>query len=309
MIDPEDQDEIKNLLATTPTTGLRVIDRGMPSLEGREELARKLANCSLIPATWAGKAADIMVLLDISQRMGVSPGYLFQNTYPVNGRLGWFTGAMAALASTSRSWLVEPDWRTVTGAGGVLLYVDCAAVLRDGRPVYARVSLAEAVEFGWVKTSSKPWTAAPEQMLRWRSLARLLKLYAPNIASFGSPIEDLPEDQVAALINGGNLLFTTAPVASEPIGKIIETTDGRRVEVTYLPPDTQALVAARSPTYIVFDAQIRQQLPGWSLWKFDMRLSELGLTPLSLRPPPAFGQFMQAFALGNAPPGFFPERK
>lgn len=296
---------LAEIVRREPTTGMSIRGTSTEALAQKEALAIALAGSNLVPAAWRGKTADVMLLLDTADRMGVSPAFLFQNSYPVSGRLGWFTNAAAAVASSSRVWLVEPDWRTGRDPVGNLLFVDCAAVTRDGRPVYSRITMEEVISYGWDNKKSGPWAANPEHMMRWRSMARLIKLYAPIVASFAAPLEDMPEDQVADMLSRGVTLFSEPPGGdTRPISEYVDIGNGQRTLITYLPPDTQALVAARSPMYIVLDAQIRQMCAGWSLWKIDDRLRKLKLMPLSERPLAKYAEFMQAFSQGNYPPGF-----
>src|SRR3990167_2560066 len=255
------------------------------------QLAEILANASLVPDRWRGKVADVYLAAETARELGVPIVYVFQNAYAISWRLAWYAKGLAGLASRHRRWLVEPMWRT-KHPGTPNMLVDCAAVRRTGMPVYARITWAEATAYGWTNKNSDPWKASPEHMMHWRALGRLLSLYEPTISSFGSVLEELPLDQLATLISSGGL------DQQQPDDTTFDSPahDGnRQTTLTALQPDVQALIMARSPAYIIMDAQIRQNLPGWNLWKFDTRRKQAGLAALSELPEAAGFKWLAEF--------------
>ena len=58
-------------------------------LTGMASLASKLAGSDIIPAAFQQKPANVLIALDMANRMNASPMMVMQNLYVVNGNPGW----------------------------------------------------------------------------------------------------------------------------------------------------------------------------------------------------------------------------
>lgn len=149
-------------------------------------LAEAMSESQLIPPHFRGKVADVFVALSMADQLGESPIVVLQNLYIVSGRVGWSATYMIARARRSGAFAGPIDWR-ITGAGPKLEVTAFALLAGTDREVSASVSMAMADAECWTKNSK--YKTMPELMLRYRSAAMLVRLYAPDVM-LGWPIAD-----------------------------------------------------------------------------------------------------------------------
>ncbi len=159
-----------------------------------QRMAQAFATSELVPETLRGSMPNCLVALMLADEMGESPLMVMQNIFFVGGRAGWMTQYMIARANRSGKFLGPLRWRS-EGAGDDLA-VTCFADLADidGDPrVEITVTMKMAHADGWTRNAK--YKSIPEQMLRWRSAAWLIRLYAPDVM-FGLPTADELEDTI-----------------------------------------------------------------------------------------------------------------
>ena len=59
-------------------------------------LAQNLSEATIIPETFQGKPANVLIALNMAQRMGADPLMVMQNMYIVYGNPSWSTKFMVA---------------------------------------------------------------------------------------------------------------------------------------------------------------------------------------------------------------------
>lgn len=141
--------------------------------------------------------------------MAEDPLTVMQNLAIVNGRPCWQTQYMIARANKSGVFQGRITW---AGEGrGDSLTVTASAVLADGGEVVSvAVSMAMAKADGWTKNPK--YNSMPEHMLRWRSAAMLVRLYAPEVMLGIPTVEEEDAPQQAVLRD----VTPAAPRRSEP---------------------------------------------------------------------------------------------
>ncbi|WP_296763760.1 hypothetical protein [Sediminimonas sp.] len=123
--------------------------------------------------------ANGMLVVNMAMRLNEDPLTVAQQIYFVGGKPGWNTTYMIARANQSGVFQDQIDWE-ISGKGGDNLSVTAFATLSGtGRKVSVNCDMAMAKAEGW--TSNKKYQTIPEQMLRYRSAAFLIRLYAPEV--------------------------------------------------------------------------------------------------------------------------------
>jgi predicted pyridoxine 5'-phosphate oxidase superfamily flavin-nucleotide-binding protein len=145
----------------------------------------------------------------MAKRMGEDPLMVMQNIYFVHGRAGWNT--QYVIARANRCGVFRGPLRWESKGLGDNLAVTCYAYLvhaEDGEDprVEITIDMAMAKADGW--TRNEKYKSIPEQMLRWRTAAWLIRLYAPEVM-LGYPITDELHDRDSAW--GGEVVDVTPP--------------------------------------------------------------------------------------------------
>ncbi|MEM7045961.1 MAG: recombinase RecT, partial [Pseudomonadota bacterium] len=152
--------------------------------------------------------ANAMLVIDMAARMNEHPLMISQSIYFVSGRPGWDAKFMIAKANVAGVFRGRVRWREK--GGGDSLEVTAYATLKDtGDEVTAEASMAMAKAEGWTKNPK--YKSMPKQMLRYRSVTFLVRLYCPEVL-LGLPTSDEVED-----INYAVRDITPGPEEAAPV--------------------------------------------------------------------------------------------
>lgn len=207
-----------------------------------QRVAKMYAESELIPPHMRGKVADVCIAFTMAQEMGENPVVVMQNMYVVSGRAGWSSAYVIAKANRSGIFRGRINWR-VEGKGESLT-VTCFAKLADtGDEVSYTVSMAMANAEGWTKNPK--YKTMPELMLRYRSGAALVRLYAWEVMLGYATFEELETLPAAP----ERIVVTPAPRqlsgAATVVNSILDGDDEpERVAVPATPPHVATLTAA-----------------------------------------------------------------
>lgn len=146
-------------------------------------VAKIFAVSPLFPAHLRGGAQDIgianaVLVLNMAFRLNEDPLAVAQNIYFVGGKPGWNTSYCIAKANQHGVFRDPIDWE-ITGNGDSLSVVAFGILSGTGKKVSVKCDMAMAKAEGWTKNAK--YTSMPEQMLRYRSAAFLIRLYCPEV--------------------------------------------------------------------------------------------------------------------------------
>lgn len=164
------------------------------NFEHSQRVAKMFASSELVPPHLRGKIADCLIAYAIAKRTREEPLVVLQNIYFVSGRAGWSATYMIAKANRSGVFSRRINWR-VEGEGKNMRVTAFATLADSGESVEATASMAMAEAEGWTKNPK--YRTMPDQMLRYRSAAMLIRLFAPEVM-MGLPIADELPDAVVA---------------------------------------------------------------------------------------------------------------
>ena len=154
--------------------------------EGWDLVARKaesLAKSSIIPREYQNNPSNVLVAMEMADRMEVSVLAVMQNLHVINGRPSW--SAQFLIAAVNRSGRFSPLRFRFEGTEGEDSW-GCRAVavdLGDGEELIGTlVTIRMAKAEGWATKSGSKWKTMPEQMLRYRAAAFWARTQCPELA-------------------------------------------------------------------------------------------------------------------------------
>ena len=158
------------------------------SFEHAQRVAKVFASSNLIPPHLKGQVADCLIAYQIARRLNEEPLTVFQNIYVVSGRPGWKTEYVIARANKAGVFKSRITWKA-TGEGENLAVTATAVLADSGEFISVTCDMKMARAENWTKNAK--YTSMPEHMLRWRSAAMLIRLYAPEVMLGMPVIEEL----------------------------------------------------------------------------------------------------------------------
>ncbi len=181
-------DEPKEI-ALNPGGALAVSGQAWMKKEEMQYLTRYaefISNSDMIPISFKGKPANIMLALQFAARMQIDPMAAMQGIYVFKGNPGLKAQFAISLANHSGIFSSRIDY-DYKGVGESLEVTAFATLKASRRIVEASASMAMAKAEGW--TSNSKYQSMPRQMLSYRAATFLIRLYAPEIMS-GMPIAE-----------------------------------------------------------------------------------------------------------------------
>lgn len=152
----------------------------LQSFEHAQRVAKMLASSDLIPTAYRNRIDNVMIAMEMANRMSLSPIAVMQNLYVVNGMPGWSGKFVIATINGSKRFATELDFE-ISGEGddyGYTAYaIDKNGITRRGTKVDWKMVKAE----GWLNKTGSKWKTMPEQMFKYRSASFFGNAYCPDL--------------------------------------------------------------------------------------------------------------------------------
>ena len=165
--------------------------RGLRAMMG---LADTLAKATIIPETFQGKPANVLIALNMAQRLNADPLMIMQNMYIVYGNPSFSSKFLIACFNTCgrfSSIKYEFFGNPGTDGYGVRAY---ATELATGEKIFSPdVTIKMAKDEGWYSKKGSKWVTIPQLMLMYRSAAFLIRTVAPEISMGLQTSEELED--------------------------------------------------------------------------------------------------------------------
>lgn len=161
---------------------------GFQSAEGFELLQRQakmFCGSSLVPQQFQGEQnfGNAIIALEMAQRMNASPLMVMQNLYIVYGNPGWSSKFL--IATFNQCGRFEAIKYKETGKKGTDSQGIIAYTREKGSDEIIQgpeVTILIAKQEGWYEKKGSKWKTMPDQMLRYRAAAWLIRTTAPEIS-------------------------------------------------------------------------------------------------------------------------------
>ena len=155
----------------------------IPKFEQMCRVGKMLAMSPLFPQHLRGGSveqgtANAVLVLNMAHRLNEDPLTVAQSIFFVGGRPGWNTSYCIAKANQHGVFRDPIDWE-VKGKGDTLSVTAFGILRGTGKRVQVTCDMEMAKKEGWTKNAK--YSSMPEQMLRYRSAAFLIRLYCPEV--------------------------------------------------------------------------------------------------------------------------------
>ena len=185
--------ENKELIITQPQNALNMFSSG-ESFNTVFTMAKTLSASTIIPDTFKGNVGNVMIAIDMSQRMNANPLMIMQNIYIVHGNPAWSAKFLVACINASGRFATplryEFSGKEGTDDYGCYAYaIDKSGEVLKG----SKITIGIAKKSGWFAKNGSRWQIEPEQMLRYRAATRFQTAYCPEISCGLPTVEELTE--------------------------------------------------------------------------------------------------------------------
>ena len=140
---------------------------------------------SLVPQQFQGEQnfGNAIIALEMAQRMNASPLMVMQNLYIVYGNPGWSSKFLIATFNQCGRFEAikyKETGKKGTDSQGVIAYTREKG---SDEVIYGpEVTILIAKQEGWYDKKGSKWKTMPDQMLRYRAAAWLIRTTAPEIS-------------------------------------------------------------------------------------------------------------------------------
>lgn len=187
-------------LETGATSQLVTLAENTKLLNNISKLAKMYATSTIIPNTYQGKPDNCFVAIEVAGRMGVSPTFVMQNLYVVQGRPSWSGQACIALINGCGKF-DDLEFEFFGKKGSPEYGCKVSAVRKsDGKRLEGTaITMQMAQDEGWLNKGGSKWKTMPDQMLMYRAAAFFARVHCPNVLMGFQTVEELgditPDEQ------------------------------------------------------------------------------------------------------------------
>ncbi len=208
-----------------------------------QRIARAFAESTLVPQAYQGNIPNVLIAMELSNRIGASLLMVAQNLDIIHGKPTWSAKFLIATVNASgRFTPLRYRWQGTEGKDDW----GCRAVAKDKQDgeecVGPLITVAVAKKEGWFEKKGSKWQTIPELMLTYRAATWWSRIFCPEL-SMGmqtseevvdvhgvtvsertTPIGMVPgstKELEAALMNAGVPLGTTPPLNVTADGEIL----------------------------------------------------------------------------------------
>lgn len=154
------------------------------------DLASRLAGSDIIPETFQKKPANVLIAIDMANRMNAGPLMVMQNLYIVYGRPSWSSQYLIGTFNRSgRFSSIKYEFFGTPGKDDYGCRAYATELATGDRVQSIDVTIGMARAEGWLTKKGSKWQTMPQLMLQYRAATFLIRTVAPEI-SMGLPTSD-----------------------------------------------------------------------------------------------------------------------
>lgn len=254
---------------TQPETRTAIIpSQAVQAWELRQREASAISKSTLLPRDFANNIPNVLIAMEIAERIGASVFLVAQNLDVIYGRPSWRSSFLIATVNVSKRF--SPLRFRFSGAEGTDAW-GCRAVAKeiaDGEEcVGARISIGLAKADGWYERKGSKWTTLPEQMLMYRAAAFWTRVYCPELALGLHTTEELADmtlempapQSVPSDIRALEETLRTMPQQTSSMGPTTQAAHSPEQASTPAPPADGSNEPALSPAPTAAEARAAQK--------------------------------------------------
>lgn len=157
--------------------------------QNKWNMAQALALSSFVPDNFRGKVADVMIAMELSEKMRLTFFTIIQNIDIIKGKPGWKATFVIALINSSGKYSskLKFEWQDNENISLKNPKCRCRAYIQehDGSLTYgAWISIEMAIKEGWSSKKNveyTKWETMPEQMLMFRASSFFSRVHCPEL--------------------------------------------------------------------------------------------------------------------------------
>lgn len=205
-------------------------------LESLQRLSALLAASDIIPDTFKKKPANVLIALNMAQRMNADPFAIMQNMYIVYGNPAFSSKFLiSCFNSCGRYTSIKYEFTGKENSDDW----GCAAYTTEkatGEKIIGpKVTIGIAKKEGWYGKTGSKWQTMPQLMMQYRAAAFLIRTTAPEITmgmNFAEELEDAGETKYAGNNFGEAQAEMNAEVSKElEAPKAVDFSEDAQMEV------------------------------------------------------------------------------
>lgn len=172
---------------------------GSIAFESAQRMAKALASSDLMPQAYRNNIPNVLIAMELANRIGASVMMVAQNLDIIHGRPGWRSQFLIACVNSSKRFTpLRFRWQGTPGK----MDWGCRAVAKDLKDneecVGALITMQTAQDEGWSTKNGSKWKTLGEQMLMYRSAAFWTRVYAPELSLGMQTSEEIADVHGAA---------------------------------------------------------------------------------------------------------------
>jgi len=198
-----------------------------------QRIAKMLSTSTLIPKDFQNNVQNVMIALEIANRIGASPLMVMQNLFVIYGKPSWSSSFIIAALNSSNKF--SPLRFELSGAGMEMkCHAWCYETATKEKLIGPTVSMAMAKIEGWYDKKDSKWKSMPELMLRYRSAAFFGRLYAPELLMGMHAMDEVKD---ATVVVQESTVATPPPANGVNVNGTEQTTTTEKEMETETAPD------------------------------------------------------------------------
>lgn len=186
------------------------------SLGAMMKLSATLSEATIIPETFQKKPANVLIALNMAQRMNADPLMIMQNMYIVYGNPSFSSKFLIGCFNTcGRFTSIKYEFFGTPGTDdyGCRAYATEKATNEQVKSIDVTIGMAKAE--GWVDKKGSKWKTIPQLMLQYRAAAFLIRTVAPEISMGLQTIEELQDTIELTADSSGSFVAEKQAVENE----------------------------------------------------------------------------------------------
>lgn len=160
-------------------------------VEAWEIIQRKasaFASSTLVPEQYRGNVPNVIIAMEMAERIGASVMMVMQNLYIVHGNPGWSSKFL--IATVNQSGKFSPLRFVFSGTQGTDDW-GCRAVARDSKTGEECVGTLVTIRMSKEEKWGPKWKTLPELMLQYRAAAFWTRVFAPEVSLGMQTVEEV----------------------------------------------------------------------------------------------------------------------